>query len=177
MAAGRRRLTIATSTLDGERLTLHGARADANQGRRPARIRLRAASIVRTHVVGADSIFNAPTRTPGVSQVTIAGPFNAGGPGRHAKPPPAGRLLAAAGRTALREDDSQFARVPRLPPSARGQRSGDGDAARSSTARAATSGTFESGMQRAVARVLVDPQFLFRFEREPATSRRARRSG
>ena len=29
-------------------------------------------------------------------------------------------------------------------------------------------GTFESGIQRAVSRVLVDPQFLFRFEREPA---------
>jgi hypothetical protein len=29
-------------------------------------------------------------------------------------------------------------------------------------------GTFESGIQRAVARVLVDPQFLFRLEREPA---------
>jgi hypothetical protein len=28
-------------------------------------------------------------------------------------------------------------------------------------------GTFESGLQRAVARVLVDPQFLFRFERDP----------
>ena len=30
-------------------------------------------------------------------------------------------------------------------------------------------GTFESGLQRAVARVLVDPQFLFRFERDPAS--------
>jgi hypothetical protein len=29
-------------------------------------------------------------------------------------------------------------------------------------------GTFDSGIQRAVARVLVDPNFLFRFEREPA---------
>jgi hypothetical protein len=29
-------------------------------------------------------------------------------------------------------------------------------------------GSFDSGIQRAVARVLVDPQFLFRFEREPA---------
>src|SRR5207248_4007573 len=28
-------------------------------------------------------------------------------------------------------------------------------------------GSFETGLQRAVARVLVDPQFLFRFEREP----------
>jgi hypothetical protein len=30
------------------------------------------------------------------------------------------------------------------------------------------SGSFDSGIQRAVARVLVDPNFLFRFEREPA---------
>ena len=29
-------------------------------------------------------------------------------------------------------------------------------------------GTFETGIQRALTRVLVDPQFLFRFEREPA---------
>ena len=29
-------------------------------------------------------------------------------------------------------------------------------------------GSFEAGIRRAVARVLVDPQFLFRFEREPA---------
>src|SRR6185503_20057881 len=28
--------------------------------------------------------------------------------------------------------------------------------------------SFDTGIQRAVARVLVDPQFLFRFEREPA---------
>ena len=60
-------------TLDGERLTL--------AARGPTRLRIAAgphaigaASIVRTRVVGADSIFNAPTRTPGVSQVTIAGP-------------------------------------------------------------------------------------------------------
>ena len=30
------------------------------------------------------------------------------------------------------------------------------------------SGDFESGIQHAVARVLVDPRFLYRFEREPA---------
>jgi hypothetical protein len=33
-------------------------------------------------------------------------------------------------------------------------------------------GTFERGIQRALARVLVDPSFLFRFEREPASDRR-----
>ena len=67
-------------TLDGERLTL--------SPRGPTRIRIAAgphvigaSTIVRTHVLGADSVFNAPVRTPGVSQVTIAGPFNATGPG------------------------------------------------------------------------------------------------
>jgi hypothetical protein len=34
--------------------------------------------------------------------------------------------------------------------------------------------SFEFGIERAVARILVDPQFLFRFEREPAAWRRAR---
>ena len=29
-------------------------------------------------------------------------------------------------------------------------------------------GTFETGVQNALARILVDPRFLYRFEREPA---------
>ena len=33
------------------------------------------------------------------------------------------------------------------------------------------SGTFEAGIQQALARVLVDPQFLFRFERDPSNVR------
>ena len=32
-------------------------------------------------------------------------------------------------------------------------------------------GTFEDGIQQAIARILIDPQFLFRFEREPSTVR------
>jgi len=32
---------------------------------------------------------------------------------------------------------------------------------------ARTGGTFDSGIQRALARILADPQFIFRFEREP----------
>jgi hypothetical protein len=61
-------------TLDGTAVTL--------QGRGLTRLRvsagphtLAAALIVRTRVSGVDSVYNAPTRTPGVSQVTITGPF------------------------------------------------------------------------------------------------------
>ena len=65
------------------------------------------------------------------------------------------------------DEDPGVARDPGLSPAGRGRLAEvqtllgfyrDGRAA----------GTFESGIQRALARVLVDPQFLFRFEREPA---------
>ena len=39
------------------------------------------ALVKRSHVDGADGVYDAPTRTPGISQITIAGPFNATGPG------------------------------------------------------------------------------------------------
>ena len=152
-------------TLDGERLTL--------AARGPTRIRIPAgphtigaASIVRTRVVGADSIFNAPTRTPGVSQVTIAGPFNAGGPG---DTPSRRRLLVCSpqpdelrcARTIL---ESLASRAYRRPLAASGP---EMETLLQFYRQGREQGTFESGLQRAVARVLVDPQFLFRFERDP----------
>jgi hypothetical protein len=153
-------------TLDGERLTL--------AARGPTRIRiaagphtLGAASIVRTHVVGADSIFNAPTRTPGVSQVTITGPFNAGGPG---DTPSRRRLLVCSPqpdelRCAKTILNTLASRAYRRPVAAGGA---EMQTLVEFYRQGREHGTFESGLQRAVARVLVDPQFLFRFEREPA---------
>jgi mono/diheme cytochrome c family protein len=152
-------------TLDGERLTL------ASRG--PTRIRIPAgphtigaASIVRTRVIGADSIFNAPTRTPGVSQVTIAGPFNADGPG---DTPSRRRLLVCSPqpderRCARAILESLASRAYRRPVAASGP---EMDTLLQFYRQGRERGTFESGLQRAVARVLVDPQFLFRFEREP----------
>ena len=123
---------------------------------------------MRTRVVGADSIFNAPTRTPGVSQVTIAGPFNAGGPG---DTPSRRRLLVCSPQpdeTALREDDSRSlaSRAYRRPLAASGP---EMETLLGFYRQGRDQGTFESGIQRAVARVLVDPQFLFRFERDPVS--------
>jgi hypothetical protein len=152
-------------TLDGERLTL------APRG--PTRIRVAAgphtigaASIIRTHVVGADSIFNAPVRTPGVSQVTIVGPFNAAGPG---DTPSRRRLLVCSPqpdelRCAKTILNALASRAYRRPVAAVGP---EMDVLVEFYRQGRAQGAFESGLQRAIARVLVDPQFLFRFEREP----------
>ena len=67
-------------TLDGRRIAVprRGAtRMKVSAGPHT----IAAAMIPRTRVTGADSVYNAPTRSPGVSQVVISGPFNATGPG------------------------------------------------------------------------------------------------
>jgi hypothetical protein len=163
-------------TLDGERLTL--------QPRGATRIKvpagphtIAAAMIVRTRVSGADSVYSAPTRTPGLSQVTITGPFNATGPG---DTPSRRRLLictpssAPAAGKASADDELRCAktilttlasRAYRRPVAPNGP---EMDTLLEFFRDGGEGSTFESGIQRAVARVLVDPQFLFRFEREPA---------
>ena len=153
-------------TLDGERLTL--APRGATRIKIPAGPHtIGAASIVRTRVIGADSVFNAPVRTPGISQITITGPFNAAGPG---DTPSRRRLLVCApepdelrcARTIL---STLASRAYRHPVPANGA---DVETLLDFFRQGRQRGTFDAGLQRAVARVLVDPQFLFRFEREPA---------
>ena len=97
-------------------------------------------------------------------------PAQPGGSWRHAEPPAAVRLHAGVrrGRGAVRAQDAVDAPDPRVSPTGRGERTRTPDAARVLSRRPRT-GTFDAGIQRALARVLVDPSFLFRFEREPAT--------
>ena len=56
----------------------------------------------------------------------------------------------------------------RVPPARARRRPGARDAAEFYARTAARRGTFEAGIQHALARVLVDPEFIFRFENEPA---------
>ena len=94
---------------------------------------------------------------------------------RHAKPPAAARLLAAAATNcAVRRRFSTRSRprAYRRPVAASGP---EMDTLLEFYREGRAGGTFESGLQRAVARVLVDPQFLFRFERDPV-ERRGRRA-
>jgi cytochrome c553 len=154
-------------TIDGARVML--------QGRGATRLKvtagphtIAAASVVRSHASGADGVYHVETRTPGVTQVTIAGPFNPTGPGRT---PSRRRLLVCTpasaadelgcARTILSTFATRAFRRPVAPSSP------DLDTPLQFY-RDGRKRSFESGIERAVARILVDPQFLFRFEREPA---------
>ena len=154
-------------TVDGTRVAL--------QGRGATRMKITAgphtiaaATVVRSHAGSADGVYHVDARTPGITQMTIAGPFNATGAG---DTPSRSRLLICAPASAADELPcvkkilTTFAtRAYRRPLAATGT---DIDTLLEFY-RAGRQKTFEFGVERAVARVLVDPQFLFRFEREPA---------
>ncbi len=154
--------------LDGARVTV--------QGRGATRIRvpagphtIAAAPVVRTRTTGADGIFHVEARSPGVTQVVISGPHNATGPG---DTPSRRRVLVCSPASPAEEEScarrilsTLATRAYRRPVAASGAEMQTLlDFFQAGRQRAG----FESGIQRAVARVLVDPQFLFRIEREPA---------
>jgi hypothetical protein len=169
-------------TIDGTPVNLQGKtqmRLPIAAGPRTIAVAL----INRSHVGGADGIYDAPTRSPGISQITIAGPFNARGPG---DTPSRRRLYVCTPATAADASrDSASPRVPsrdeeaacaakilntlatrayRRPVPASGP---EMETLLSFYRSGRETGSFDAGIQRAVARVLVDPNFLFRFEREP----------
>jgi Protein of unknown function (DUF1592)/Protein of unknown function (DUF1588)/Protein of unknown function (DUF1587)/Protein of unknown function (DUF1585)/Protein of unknown function (DUF1595) len=172
-------------TIDGVRVAL--------QGRGATRMKIAAgphtiaaAAVVRSHAAGADGVFHVEARTPGITQVTIAGPFDSTGPGDTPSrrrvlicTPPSRSALrrdppaADAGGTASAAEELACARkilsalamrAYRRPIAANGPELDT----LLEFYRAGRQKSFEFGVQRGVARVLVDPQFLFRFEREPA---------
>jgi hypothetical protein len=126
--------------------------------------------VKRSHVDGADGVYDAPTRAPGISQITIAGPFNARGPG---DTPSRRRLYVCTPKAAAEEAacaakilNTLATRAYRRPVPATGT---EMDTLLGFYRSGRETGSFDAGIQRAVARVLVDPNFLFRFEREPAS--------
>ena len=154
--------------LDGARITI--------QGRGATRIRvpagphmLAAAPVVRTRTTGADGIFHVDARTPGITQVVISGPFNVTGPG---DTPSRRRVLICSPSSSADEEScakrilsTLATRAYRRPVA---ESSGDVQTLLEFYRAGRQSTGFESGIRRAVARVVVDPQFLFRMEREPA---------
>jgi len=155
-------------------LTIDGQPVDL-QGKTQIRLPIQAgphtiavALVKKSHVDGADGVYDAPTRVPGIAQLTIAGPFSPHGPG---DTPSRRRLFVCTPQTASDEEacaakilNTLAARAYRRPVAPSGpEMSTLLDFYRAGR----SSGTFDTGIQRAVARVLVDPNFLFRFEREP----------
>jgi hypothetical protein len=157
-------------TLDGERIVL------APRGATRLRVAagphtITAAMAIRSRVAGVDTVFNAPARAGGISQLTIAGPFNATGPGDS----PSRKLLMTCRPASAAEEtrcartivNTLASRAYRRPVAATGP---EMDTLLAFYNAGRERGSFDSGIQRAVARVLVDPRFLFRFEREPANT-------
>jgi hypothetical protein len=104
-----------------------------------------------------------------VGSLQIVGPTNAVGPG---DTPSRRRIFVCRPASENASDEISCAkkivselarRAYRHPPT-----DGEVETLLSFFQTARNGGTFDSGIQRAVARVLADPQFVFRFEREPA---------
>ena len=122
--------------------------------------------------------FIVETRSPGVTQISIAGrstPPDRVYPTRRLlvcspastaeEEPCARKVLATVATRAYRRPVAEAsADVSTLLEFYRAGRTANGETAPVAFTRQG----FESGIQRALARVLVDPQFLFRFERAPA---------
>ena len=115
--------------------------------------------------------WSSPSEAPeaAVEQVVISGPFDATGPGdtptrrrilrcqpAHAadEEPCAREILSALARRAFRRP---------LTPS-------DVDALLAFYAAGRRDGTFETGIQRGLESILIDPEFLFRIERDPVAA-------
>ena len=161
---------------EGPYVAIDGVRVQV-QGRGATRVRVTAgphtvaaAAMSGNRTAGADGVFDIPARAPGISQIAIAGPHNATGPG---DTPSRRRLFVCTPASAADEEpcarrilSTLLTRAYRRPVAA----SAPEVATPLEFYRAGRrTGTFDSGIQRALARVLVDPSFLFRFEREPGS--------
>jgi mono/diheme cytochrome c family protein len=159
--------------IDGARLLLIGRDAPrANRVKVPAGAHAVGASVVRqANARGVDDLFSEWGISSGVGSLSILGPFNATGPGDT----PSRRKIFVC-RPARPEDETPCARRTLTALAARAYRRPvpESDPAIDILMGFYRSGRerrgFDTGIQYAVARVLVDPRFIFRFEREPEKS-------
>ena len=125
------------------------------------------AAYLRRSPPGADDLWQTYAASNVVSSIAITGPLNATGAGDT----PARRRIFLCRPAAESEEEpcarkivSTLARrAYRQPPSTL-----DEDTLLSFYRTGRKSGDFDAGIEQAVSRVLADPRFVFRFEREPA---------
>ena len=174
-------------SIDGARqnlVRLTGRRADDDDPSSPGRQNFRATvkagprtidvAFIERSAALSESFLRPPGRTrgalPSVVSVTITGPYNATGPGdtpsRHRiftcrprdaaeEPACAKEIVSALMRRAYRRVVTEADLAPAMKFYAAGRADRD----------------FDSGIERALERMLVSPQFLFRIEAEPADRR------
>jgi hypothetical protein len=159
-------------------ITVNGARAGmlGRGGPRTAVLRIPAGpqtlgvAIVRKRdAQGVDDLFAVHSPTPGITSISIVGPRSATGVGDT----PSRRDVFVCSPKAADEEAPCAAEILRRLAGRSYRRPMTADDPALATLLAFYSagreaGTFDAGIQRAVARVLVDPEFIFRFEAEPA---------
>ncbi len=159
--------------IDGRRLAVFTGR-----GGEPIRIpvtagphRLTAAVLPRGHAYGVDDLFSNLAASTGVSSISIIGPFDTTGAG---DTPSRQRVLVCAPdaaadageeRACAREIVSALARRAFRRPV--GELEDSIETIMGFFDEGHALGGFDLGVQHALARVLVDPQFIYRFEYEP----------
>jgi len=181
-------------TLNGERVRVIGR--DARGPLRlkiPAGPQTIGVAVVRkANARGVDDLFSEHAASAGVTNLVINGPLNPTGPG---DTPSRRKIFICVPGSGVQEDAPAFAKAPaRSRRSSPESDASEDGCARSILAKLATramrrpvgerdqtiatlmeffaSGRklrgFETGIQYALARLLVDPQFIYRFERSPA---------
>ncbi len=157
-------------TVNGERAAVLGRGPRSAILAIPAGPQTLGVAIVRKRdAQGVDDLFAVHAPTPGITSVSIAGPLNATGVG---DTPSRRRIFTCTPADASEETACATAILRRLAERAYRRPVAADDAALATLLEFYAAGhaqaSFDAGIQRALARVLVDPEFIFRFEREPA---------
>ena len=158
-------------TLNGERVRV----LDSNT-RGPLRLKIPAgpqtigvAVIRRSNARGVDDLYSELAGTAGVTNLGINGPLNPTGPG---DTPSRRRIFICRAEAANQETGCARRILSALATRAFRRPVSEKDAAVDTLMGFFESGRalrgFETGIQYALARVLVDPQFIYRFERVPS---------
>jgi cytochrome c551/c552 len=158
-------------TVNGERAYLVGRNSP-----RDIRLTMKAgpqaigvAVLKKRNVQGVDDLYDVFSATLGISNVSITGPFNPAGPGDTAS---RRRIFVCHPTTAAEESPCARRILSTIARRAFRQPVNDSDVTMETLTGFYEDGRklggFEKGVEYALARILVDPRFLYRFEKEPA---------
>jgi mono/diheme cytochrome c family protein len=130
------------------------------------------AVVRKSNARGVDDLFSEHAASAGVTNLVINGPLNPTGPG---DPPSRRKIFICTPGPGVPEEPCARSILARLATRALRRPANEKDATISMLMEFFESGRtlrgFETGVQYALARLLVDPQFIYRFERTPATVR------
>jgi len=164
-------------TIDGARLLLLGRDGPrVNRVRVPAGAHAVGVSVIRqANARGVDDLFGEWAIASGIQNLSILGPFKPTGPGDT----PSRRKIFACTPASVAEEAGCARRIlARLASRAYRRPVAERDPAIDMLLEFFKSGRdlrgFDTGIQYALARVLADPRFIFRFEREPLDSARGK---